>query len=206
MRVFQQQLSRFVKRAAAVSAIVVAATTSVGAQPITFTFTGTGTGSLASQAFRITPFTVTINTDVSALTNYPGSPTTLAYLGLGGSIDLGALGVASFTDPLYVFLNPNGPTVGFGTMTNFDLIDIIDPALAGYGLATSFGPITSPGSYMNSQFTNVATSLGGLTFSNIGDPTFQAQVGSTVPEPGTVLLVASGLVAVGVLRRRRTRA
>ena len=207
MGMFTEPVSRFIRRAAAIGAMVVAASGSATAQPITFTFTGTGAGSIAGQAFRLTPFTVTIGTDISAITTYPGSPGTLAYLGLGGTIDLGAFGVATFSDPLYVFNNVGASILGFGTPTNFDLIDLIDASFPTYDLKSSFGPVVNFGTYFNSQFANVSTSLGSLTLTTIDDRTFQAAVGTTTtPEPAAIVLVATGLVALGAVRRRRMRA
>lgn len=180
------------------------------AQPIVFAFSGFATGDLAGAAFAGTPFTVTIPADVSTLGTFPGNPGTSGYLGLTGTVALDGIGTATFTEPLYVFLNPNGPTIGFGNDVNFDLIDIMDPALAGYDLMSSIGPIDAFGVYANAQFTDVATSLGPLTFASVLDRRFEAVVPSAVvPEPGTSLLVATGLAVVGaagVRRRRGSRA
>src|SRR5205807_53105 len=52
------------------------------------------------------------------------------------------------------------------------------------------------------QFSNVATSGGSLTLVGARTATFQA-VTTVAPEPGTVLLVASGLIGVAGARRRR---
>ena len=179
----------------------------VQAQPITFQFSGFATGDLNGAPFASTEFLVTIGADISNLDLSLGADRP-RYVNLTGTVLLNGIGVATFSDPLYVFDNQPGSTLGFGNPVNFDLIDLTDPAFATYGLTTPIGPVTNFLVYQNAQFTDVATSLGPLTFGSVLDPTVQALTSTpaVVPEPATVTLLAGGLGVVGMIGvRRRTR-
>ena len=174
------------------------------AQPITFTFSGFATGDLDGAAFANRPFTVTIGADISTLDLSLGANRP-QYTGLSGTIVVDGVGVGTFSDPLYVFDNQPGANLGFGSTVNHDLIDVVAAPFGSYGLTTAIGPVTVFGVYANAQFTDVATSLGALTFDEVLDRTVQATVGSVgvVPEPATWTLVGSGAAVLALARRRR---
>jgi hypothetical protein len=192
-------------RAATISlaAVGALAASPAGAQPITFVFSGFATGDLDGAAFSNRPFTVTIGADISTLDLSLGADRP-RYTGLSGALDIDGVGAGTFTDPIYVFDNQPGANLGFGTDATADLIDVVAPPFGTYGLTTSIGPVTVFGVYVNGQFTDVATSLGALTFDQVLDRRAQATAPSAVvPEPATLALVATGIgVVAGVARRR----
>ena len=163
----------------------------LAAAPISYTFTGTGTGTAAGTPFTNSAFTVSITGNTSDVAFQPS----LAALGIinipGATMSIAGVGTVNFAS---VFVYRTGPEVGFGTDRN--LVSIQNGAVSGYGLVTSFGPASSANSSL-SQFVNIPTNLGILTYSSMSTVTFQASV-SGVPEPasGGMLLIGAGLLGL----------
>jgi len=166
---------------------------------ITYTFSGTGTGDLGGSGFSNAPFRVTIQgdtTDISLL-----EPGILDIVNLPATIEIAGLGVAAFSNPVYVFNNQTNRVVGFGDYSFMDFQGDFwgqfSSPLATYGLDTSYGPITTSAS----TFAIFAdTDRGFLSVEQIGPATFQATV-VAVPEPSSVALFSLGLVYLARPRR-----
>ncbi len=193
-----------------VAAVALLGSLAAHAVPITYTFTGLVSGSFTPTGGTLSSFTgraltVTISTDTTNINTVrfgTGIPATQNLV--PGSISVASLGSGSFVNPLYVFNNQGSQIVGFGNVSNNDLIDIQNTTvgLGTYGLVTNFGPIG--GSVFSfSQFNAVALSFGTLTLTGFTNPSFQATV---VPEPETWALMAAGLAWVAVRARRRVAA
>jgi hypothetical protein len=171
------------------------------ADAINYSFTGNGSGTIGADTFTDATFDVSINADTFDVA-YQSDLLTLGVENLTGTIDIAGVGTASFTDPLYVF--DYSDEVGFGNFSVGDLITTSDASLVGYGLTSDFGPVSSSNDSL-SQFNDVSTSLGSLTYTSMGDVTFVASTAVATPEPGTIgmTLVGIGLLGLMMVMRRR---
>jgi hypothetical protein len=198
---------------------------SVLASPITYNFSGTASGMLGGTAFTnaLVQETATGNTAniVSLLVGPSGKQVSIFAEPISTvTITIAGLGTTTVTDPSAIWSVPTPvvitsgfpdlPYVILGTLDNPPALNSItgygalgSNALLGYDLATSFGPLTaSPGSVGYPTGLVVDTSSGNLSFTaNIG-PTSQGAFTATTPEPGSFLIVSSGL-ALFVCRFRR---
>ncbi len=191
-----------------VAACAFAAATAAQAVPITYLFGGSASGNFTAIGGQTSTFSnavlaVTITTDTSNIgsTRFgAGVPATTSLV--SGSLSIGGVGAGSFTSLLYVFNNQANQIVGFGNLANNDLLNVKNTGvgLSTYGLNTAFGPITGTPPNFVSQWTNVGTSFGLVTMTNLDNATFQA---AAVPEPQTWGLMAAGLAAVAAVARRR---
>ncbi|HEY2844429.1 MAG TPA: PEP-CTERM sorting domain-containing protein [Bryobacteraceae bacterium] len=189
------------------------------AVPITYVETTTATGTLGGTAFTSASVTVTLVGDTSNITSGP-SPFGAYLINPGlATIKIGALPIATFTDLVEIIGSDNQATPSIFSMP-FVLIATLDnpagtsitgvvdeygdPAFLGYGL-TALGPISATGSSASGAGGPHNTSSGVLLFSSDNSPqpaTFTATVGT--PEPTSVILLGTGLLAlVGLSLRRK---
>lgn len=200
-----RQISRFVRGTIAVAGLAIVAATPAAAQTITYSFTGFGTGTLNGVAFTQRSFAFTMSTPTAAVSETRFGAGVPSVSGLTASFIIAGTSGGTISG-LYAFNNKTVRTVGFGSETNSDLLNLNGLAgLATYGMITNYGPQTATGSALFfGQFVNQETSAGALTFSNVSTATFQATVdGNVVPEPSTYLLLSTGLLVMAVVVRRR---
>lgn len=198
---FSKSIARKITFAAALFASVTAY-----AGPITYLFSGLASGTNSQTAFSSAALTITINTDTANIgTSKFGSNTPATTNLVAGSISLTGVGAGTFNDLLYVFNNKINSTVGFGSMSNSDLINVTNSVvgLNTYDLVSNFGPIAGDSLFFR-QFSNVGWSLGSLSITSFANGTFQASTGTnSVPEPASFALFGLALAAIAATRRRK---
>jgi hypothetical protein len=173
------------------------------AVPINIQVTGTGSGTLGAQAFTNAAFTVAWVSDTSGVFLQVGTPVTAAA---NAPINIAGQPAASFTSPgVHIFQNS---VVGFSQGTGPDLIGYWQDN--GYSLTSGaqFGPATIATDSVISQFVNIPTTQGNLTFTSMSNITLQITPNAvpTLGEWGLLLLgVVLAVLAFRSLRRRSLR-
>ena len=167
------------------------------AVPITYTETDIASGSLNGITFTNASIMLTMNNDTINITGGPSSFQNFGMITV--SINGGA--PATFTSlASLVFSNQSLPAVGFDAIP--DILDTVSASFATYALNTAIGPIT--GSALSNLGHPFPTSGGDFVLTGVGAPTFTATIGA-VPEPSSLAVFATAMVALGFLFRRGWR-
>ena len=181
------------------AAALLAFSSASSAALITYIYSGTSTsGTLDGQAFTNLDITITAIADTNNIGGWCCSDGQNTHFSTTINIDgIGSADILTASHSWYA-----DGTVGFGEDQSSNWMTMSDAALLGYDLSTSIGPVF--GTFLDvTQFNNVSTSLGLLSFtdSRIGG-TFQA-ITSDIPEPLSFALFGTGLFALGSLRRKK---
>ena len=170
------------------------------AATITYTEQAVVSGNLGNNFFNNSLVTITLVGDTANVTGGAGF-----WQNLVGTftVNVASVGTATFTDAMEVFDNQGAATVGFGDLTQgpASVLDTVDAAFAAYGLTTAIGPITNT-PFIRPDIT-FNTTLGGFNIQSAGNSTFTASTGTATPEPGSLILLGTGVVGLlGSLRRK----
>jgi len=128
--------------------------------------------------------------------------------------DVTVFGTITNTGTALVYLNGETFSLGSSSLLNGDVTDFFDNAPLSLSGGTNSGlialfsfdiaPDTAPGVY-SENFLQILGGPGMFDQNDIADAEYSVHVeGATVPEPGTIGLIALGLAGVMLLRRRRS--
>lgn len=174
------------------------------AAPATYRFTGDIVGTLDGAPVRGL-LTLNVTGDTDTITN-PGPAYRLDAVATS-TFTLAGVGDFTVTNEAYVFARPDLGWAGFGVLglaNCCDIIQLSNPALAGYDLYTSFGPVGGPDNPSLGDWVDVPTTAGAFTVTAMTNNTFQAIVSAAVPEPSLpALLMLAGALAWSSSRRRK---
>jgi hypothetical protein len=174
------------------------------AVPITFTHASAMSGHIGTTYFTNAPFVITAVGDTDDITIWPESNLRFIVHD-SASIDITGVGHLTISIPTRTHVNYKFGAVGFSQPAAEDLCDgpIFVSELYTWDMLSSIGPLSGAGG-MN-PWNPVPTSGGDLYMDGGSCPvvTFTATVASApVPEPASMLLFGSGLLAWAGLRRR----
>jgi hypothetical protein len=181
----------------------VAFTGAAHATPLTYSESTTASGSLGLQGFTNALVTIsgTANTE-----NVQNIGPDFFFINMpSAEVSVAGLGTFLFTDELDFFTNsvsnpfPEAAGVSDRTLDGFDILDTFSTGIGTYNLKSAFGPVTGMGA--TNLGTKFGTTDGDLVFSSIGDSTFTAT--SAVPEPTTIELLGTGILALATVARRK---
>lgn len=189
----------FMKKVALVAATtlsLVCAANAVAA-PLQYDIKGTGSGSIGSYTFTNQAFDISFIGDAAANPRLI-DPLTLAKVTVNGfgttTLNIATrVGVASNT----VVYFSRSESIGGADLFDF----FLDTPL--YNLDSAFS-LTGRNVFALTQFKNVDSTLGPLTFSSSSNVVFSSSAVAAVPEPETYALLLAGLGLVGVVARRKT--
>jgi hypothetical protein len=175
----------------------------VAAGQITYTVSDTGSGSLvlaSIQNFTNATITFTEVTDTSLITSCGVG--TYCAPNATNTVSISGIGTFTLNDSTHIFDNQSTSVAGIEDPSSSDLLDEKDSAFSTYAMQTSLGPITD-NLTLTTAITNLLTSGGQLSATWGPNVTFTA---ITTPEPGSMALILTGALPLGLLALRRRRA
>jgi hypothetical protein len=201
-------------RALLLAGLAAALPTVAGAYPITVTISTVASGSLGSTSFSdqlvtVQAFFTTELTGCLVCTYEDGFSAVYTFNGLQASVTVAGLGTYEEQANVLASVSP-------GFLSVYDVegrlgLNVESPAITATNFFTpSFGPITGSTIQPDSCLPfacppHMFTTAGDLVLTSVADTaTGEVQADSTVPEPGTLGMIVTGLLGVsGFLRRGR---
>lgn len=187
-----------------VAAMALLVSTGTWADPVSYRFVGDIVGTLDGVPVSGL-LTLTVTGDTNDLTSSPPAQ----FLNSVGTstFELASVGSFTVTNSAYVFARADLGMVGFGVQgipNCCDIIQLQNAVLAGYDLNDAIGPVSGPPNPSLADWVNVPTTAGMFTVTAMVGNSFQAIIGTPVPEPGLPALMAlAGALAWATSRRRR---
>jgi hypothetical protein len=191
--------------AAVVLGMMVAAVPQAEAAPIIYTETAVGSGTLGTTSFTNAAITLTSTADTTNVTNPLAS--FFGVTNTSAQVTVDSLGTATFTISTDTFDNQtfSPPAAGVGATSGGSILDTLNTAFATYNLKSSIGPVSGAAFIVPGQA--FGTNLGNFVLNSIsGNVTFQATIGTAVPEPTSLVMGATALAAGAIYSLRRRRA
>jgi hypothetical protein len=171
------------------------------AAPLFITYSSVGTGTIGSTSFTDAAFTITESLDTANIQPMTGG---LFINDNSASIAITGIGTFDFTTATRTFVSNTNGVVGFSRAgaTGADLMySSGDPAYTTWGMTTSIGPYTGPGSLLQWALFPVLTTGGTIVINNASPTvTFEAIAS---PEPASAALISLGLGGLLFAVRRR---
>jgi hypothetical protein len=171
---------------------------SAQAMSITYMVESIGSGTIGTQSFSDAPVEVSFTGDTANVSGGSGYFTNNVGT---GTVSIGGIGTATFTESLFAFVNQIYPPAAIAGIadSNGSILDTLNPLFATYDLTSAIGPITGDTFFRNDL--SYSTNLGTLNFSAMDS--ISTYTASTVPVPAPFWLFGSGLLGLAGLRRFR---
>lgn len=165
---------------------------------LNYSIIGTGSGSLGGVSFSNTAFSIDLIGDTDLFNGVSIDPLSSATVSISG-FDTTTLNIATR-------LGSTPSVAFFSRASSAGSLDLFDFNLSGpVDLTQAFGPVVGTGVFALNQFSNVASSLGLLTFLSSSDVSFQAVNVSTVPVPAAAWLFGSAVLGFFGMRRKSAK-
>jgi PEP-CTERM motif len=180
----------------AVLFVLVCGAVAAHADTITYTETATASGTLDGTGFTNALVTLMLTGDTTNVIDFGGGlfemigTTTVSVAGVGSD---------TFTDQVAVVANQGllPAAVGFGDVQiNAGILFTQNSGFSTFDLKTSIGPLSGPGEGNFNVSLAFPTVGGTFDMTSVGTVTFTAAESTAVPEPGSLLLLGTGLAGL----------